>query len=114
MYATGCRTTRISPSRFEVSSELGCIDIVRHRLDFDPPADTAFFVSYGFEAQFGLWAELLTPDQPQPIAGYNAMGAEYRHDRPLVGMLHWLAHFGAFSPSELEEWLTAWESPERV
>jgi hypothetical protein len=87
---------------------------VRHRLDFVPPADPAFFVCFGFEAPLGFWAELHARDQQRPIAEYSALEPGYRHDRPLIGVLQWLGQVGAFSASALDEALVAWASPERV
>lgn len=88
--------------------------VPRHRLDFVPPADPAFFVCFGFEGSRGFWAELRTRDQAQPVAAYGAFEAEYRPDRPWLGLLEWLAQVGAFSASALEEALAARASPERV
>ena len=88
--------------------------MTRHRLDFIPPGDPAFFVCFGHESRIGFWAELRSRDQSRTIAAYNAIDAEYRHDRPLLGVLEWLAQVGAFSASALEEALAAWGSPERV
>ena len=87
---------------------------MRHRLDFLPPADPSFFVCFGHEAAIGFWAELWARDQPRPIAEFNAIDVEYRHDMPLLAMLAWLAQVGAFSASALEEALTAWRTPGRI
>jgi hypothetical protein len=91
------------------------VDVVsQHRLDFVPPGDLAFFVRYGHEARIGFWAELRSRDHSRAIAVYSALDAEYRHDRPLLGVLEWLAQVGAFPASALEEALAAWGSTERV
>lgn len=87
---------------------------MRYRLDFEPPNDPEYFVRYGHEALRGFWGELITRGQRGAVASYDAFEVEYRHDRPLVGMLEWLAQVGAFSASSLVEALAAWESPERV
>lgn len=62
----------------------------------------------------GFWAELRTRDQSREVAAYGALESEYRHDRPLLGVLEWLAQVGAFSASALEEALAAWGAAERI
>jgi hypothetical protein len=86
--------------------------VPRHRLEFDPPSEAAFYALYGWEPFLGYWAELKSPGRRKPVAEYGSIYDGYHHDAPLLGLLQWLVKVGALDATGLDEALVAWGSTE--